>query len=160
MLHRNFDNRFDKFQEALVLYRTSDSHRLASFKDALLFLNYRCPDCYRPGGCNVCCRHCPSRVATGIRPSKNGGPNPRSRHTLSAAAEVRYQVARKLDIKLSRVLWAAAQHPLVSVVSAPVVVTSLDTTTYAAPTSSSNLHYVAEHQHLVDDHDSLNLGLC
>ena len=151
ILHRTFDTRFESYQQSLVLCRSTESHRVAVFKDALLYLNHRCPECYRPGGCNVYCRYCPSITAPAVKSSSTTSRSA-SRHTIPAAAEARYQLARKANHRLQRVPWAAAQQP-------PVLVTTTMATEPSAPTfTRSNLSYVAEHQHLVLDHELLDLG--
>ena len=138
LLHDGFIQRYKSF-DLVANCETSEAHKIIIFQQGLQFLNFRCIDCFRPGGCNIWCQFCShignkkteSRAATG--------------HTVSGfplehlpaynLARDRLVAANKPAIPMKQ--WAANQNP-------PVVILARVTGSSTSPdpsSSASSSHY-------------------
>ena len=114
LLHNNFVGRY-QLHDMLPLCIASEPHRTVVFQDGLKFLNYRCLECFRAGGCNTWCPYCPNVCGPTAAKSFTPSANPMLPPEHVAAYKVD---KKKFGKSVSVATWAAAQKPPVKLIAA------------------------------------------
>ena len=148
LLHHNFVERYALYN-LVPLCLSSPEHKTVIFQDALWFLNYRCIECYRAGGCNLWCRYCPE-VGGGVIKAQV-----QQQRRLPPQYRADFQAARTAAKgRLSQATWAAMQSPVIELLDEA---TTDSTASQAGSQATSNLLRALAHQHLITDHLPIHL---
>ena len=115
LLHHNFVGIY-QLHDMLPLCMASEPHRNVVFQDGLRFLNYRCIECFRAGGCNIWCPYCPNVSGpSSSRPhsSPSSYPTAPPEHAVAYKAD-----KRKMGRALTAASWVTAQKPPMKLIPA------------------------------------------
>ena len=139
LLHQNFVERYALYN-LVPLCATNLEHKTVVFQDALLFLNHKCIECYRPGGCNIWCRYCAS---VGSQDSRTAASSHKILPAQFTAAFTAARAAAKG--RLTQASWAARQNPVVTLIDKAVSNSSSSHSQTALTRALANQQLITEH---------------